>query len=94
MTRTLLPFHACGCGSNLYLFSFFQAPGLAVVLVGNRPDSATYVRMKKKACKEVGINDFGIAVDEDISQEELVERVKELNENPMVDGILVQVRTP
>lgn len=49
-----------------------QAPGLAVVLVGNRGDSETYVRSKKKACEEVGIKSFGTDLPEDVSQEELL----------------------
>lgn len=44
-------------------------PGLAVVLVGDRRDSATYVRMKKKACDEIGLASFGFDFSEDVSQE-------------------------
>lgn len=47
-------------------------PGLAVILVGNRTDSATYVRMKRKACQEVGINNFSVDYDENVSQDELL----------------------
>lgn len=49
-----------------------QAPGLAVVLVGSRGDSATYVRSKKKACADVGIESFGRELPEDVSEEELL----------------------
>lgn len=49
-----------------------QNPGLAVVLVGSRGDSETYVRSKKKACEEVGIISFGSNLPEDVSQEELL----------------------
>lgn len=49
-----------------------QAPGLAVVLVGARRDSETYVRNKEKACKEVGIESMGTKLPEDVSQEELL----------------------
>ncbi len=49
-----------------------QAPGLAVVLVGSRGDSATYVRSKKKACADVGIESFGTELPEDVSEEELL----------------------
>lgn len=45
------------------------APGLAVVLVGNRRDSATYVRMKKKACDEIGVKSFGFDFAEDVTQD-------------------------
>lgn len=48
-------------------------PGLAVVLVGNRGDSETYVRSKKKACEEVGIASFGTDLPEDVSEEELLQ---------------------
>lgn len=43
-------------------------PGLAVVLVGDRRDSATYVRMKKKACDEIGVSSFGFDFPEDVTQ--------------------------
>lgn len=54
-------------------------PGLAVVLVGARRDSATYVRMKKKACAEVGVVSFGIDYPADVTQEELLAKIDELN---------------
>ena len=50
-----------------------QVPGLAVVLVGSRKDSETYVRSKKKACAEVGIVDFGVDLPEDATQEQVLE---------------------
>jgi 5,10-methylene-tetrahydrofolate dehydrogenase/methenyl tetrahydrofolate cyclohydrolase len=68
-----------------------QSPGLAVVLVGSRTDSATYVRMKKKACAEAGILDLGRDLPVDATQEQVVAVVRELNADPSVDGILVQV---
>ncbi len=69
-------------------------PGLAAVLVGERKDSQTYVRMKKKACAEVGIKSIGVDLPESVSQEELIARVRELNADPEVDGILVQLPLP
>jgi hypothetical protein len=54
-------------------------PGLAVVLVGERRDSATYVRMKKKACAEIGINSIGIDYPATVSEEELIAKIDELN---------------
>lgn len=69
-------------------------PGLAVVLVGERRDSATYVRMKKKACAEIGVDSFGIDLPADVSQEELIKKVDELNADPKVNGILVQLPLP
>lgn len=71
-----------------------RVPGLATVLVGERPDSATYVRMKKKACAEVGIQSFGVDLPEDVSQDELKKLVEELNADPNVHGILVQLPLP
>jgi 5,10-methylene-tetrahydrofolate dehydrogenase/methenyl tetrahydrofolate cyclohydrolase len=71
-----------------------RVPGLATVLVGDRADSATYVRMKKRACEEVGINSFSHDLPADISQEELLQVVSKLNANPDVDGILVQLPLP
>jgi hypothetical protein len=50
-----------------------QAPGLAVVLVGQRKDSQTYVRNKKKACEEVGIVSFGTDLDESATEEEVLQ---------------------
>jgi 5,10-methylene-tetrahydrofolate dehydrogenase/methenyl tetrahydrofolate cyclohydrolase len=69
-------------------------PGLATVLVGERPDSQTYVRMKTRACAEAGINSFGHDLPEDISQDALLAIVQELNANPAIHGILVQLPLP
>lgn len=54
-------------------------PGLAVVLVGDRRDSATYVRSKKKACAESGIRSIGVEYPATISEEELLAKIDELN---------------
>ena len=69
-------------------------PGLAVVLVGQRVDSATYVRMKKKAAAEIGIHSIDVTVDEDISEEDLIAEIQKLNDDPEVHGILVQLPLP
>ena len=69
-------------------------PGLATVLVGERKDSQTYVRMKKKACAEVGIASFSHDLPADISQADLLKVVQDLNANPDVHGILVQLPLP
>lgn len=71
-----------------------QVPGLATVLVGERKDSQTYVRMKKKACAEVGIASFSHDLPADISQADLLKVVQDLNANPEVHGILVQLPLP
>ncbi|KAJ0105452.1 hypothetical protein Patl1_17758 [Pistacia atlantica] len=69
-------------------------PGLAVVLVGDRKDSATYVRNKKKACESVGINSFEVRLPEDSSEQELLNFILGFNEDPSVHGILVQLPLP
>jgi len=71
-----------------------SAPGLAVILVGSRRDSQTYVRMKKKACEEVGIASFGYEYPDTATEDEILQRVKELNEDERVHGILVQLPLP
>lgn len=69
-------------------------PGLAVVIVGNDPASRVYVNNKKKACEAVGFKSFEYALPEDTTQAELLELVQTLNENPEVNGILVQLPVP
>ena len=71
-----------------------KVPGLATVLVGARKDSQAYVRMKKKACAEVGMESFSHDLPGDISQEDLLKVVQDLNANPAVNGILVQLPLP
>lgn len=69
-------------------------PGLATVLVGDNVASSTYVRMKRKACAEAGIESFGHELSADSSQEEVEELVASLNADPAVNGILVQLPLP
>jgi methylenetetrahydrofolate dehydrogenase (NADP+)/methenyltetrahydrofolate cyclohydrolase len=71
-----------------------SVPGLATVLVGEDPASAVYVRSKRKACEKLGIRSFHEPLPADISQEALEAKVRELNENPEVHGILVQLPLP
>lgn len=71
-----------------------RAPGLAVVLVGNDPASHVYVGNKRKACEQAGILSLSYDLPEDTSQEALEALIDELNENPSVDGILVQLPLP
>jgi len=71
-----------------------RVPGLATVLVGQRKDSQAYVRMKKKACAEVGVKSFGHDLPQDISRQELLEVVRGLNSDPEIHGILVQLPLP
>ncbi|HOQ00682.1 MAG TPA: bifunctional methylenetetrahydrofolate dehydrogenase/methenyltetrahydrofolate cyclohydrolase FolD [Acetivibrio clariflavus] len=69
-------------------------PGLAVVIVGNDPASRVYVNSKKKACEEIGIESFEYALDESVSEEELIKLIKKLNNDDRVNGILVQLPLP
>jgi methylenetetrahydrofolate dehydrogenase (NADP+)/methenyltetrahydrofolate cyclohydrolase len=71
-----------------------RAPGLAVVLVGEHPPSAAYVRSKAKATVEAGMESFEHKLPSDVSQGQLMALVDELNADPAVDGILVQLPLP
>jgi 5,10-methylene-tetrahydrofolate dehydrogenase/methenyl tetrahydrofolate cyclohydrolase len=69
-------------------------PGLAVLLVGDRKDSATYVRMKKRVATELGFHSVDAALPENASQQEVIEKVREFNSDPTINGILVQLPLP
>lgn len=69
-------------------------PGLATVLVGDNPASQVYVSSKQKACAEAGIESFGFKLPATATQEEVESLVKELNADPRVNGILVQLPLP
>ncbi|PLY06987.1 MAG: bifunctional methylenetetrahydrofolate dehydrogenase/methenyltetrahydrofolate cyclohydrolase FolD [Arcobacter sp.] len=69
-------------------------PGLAVILVGNDAASATYVGMKAKSCKNAGIYSVVHEMPDTISQDEILDIIKRMNENPNLDGILVQLPLP
>jgi methylenetetrahydrofolate dehydrogenase (NADP+)/methenyltetrahydrofolate cyclohydrolase len=69
-------------------------PGLATVIIGNNPASKVYVRMKHKACQEAGILSIGHELPANTSQEEVEALVKELNDDPKIHGILVQLPLP
>ena len=71
-----------------------RVPGLAVVLVGNDPASQAYVNMKKKACDRVGFYSVTHEMPETISQEAIEETIKMMNQNPNIDGILIQLPLP
>lgn len=68
--------------------------GLAVVIVGNNAASRVYVNSKKKACEEVGFNSYEYSLDENITQQELLDLVDVLNNDDKVNGILVQLPLP
>jgi len=69
-------------------------PGLAVILVGQDPASQAYVNMKKKACDKMGFYSVSHEMPEDISQEAIENTIKMMNQNPNIDGILVQLPLP
>ena len=71
-----------------------RAPGLAVVLVGEHPPSAAYVRSKVKATREAGMESFEHRLPASVTQDELVTLIDRLNADPAVDGILVQMPLP
>jgi len=71
-----------------------KVPGLAVILVGNDPASHTYVNMKKKACDRVGFYSITHEMPSDISQEAIEETIVMMNQNPNIDGILIQLPLP
>ncbi|HHY09786.1 MAG TPA: bifunctional methylenetetrahydrofolate dehydrogenase/methenyltetrahydrofolate cyclohydrolase FolD [Firmicutes bacterium] len=71
-----------------------RQPGLAVVLVGDDPASAVYVRMKKRACEEIGVHSVVHRLPQDTTQEDLLKLIDELNEDPKIHGMLVQLPLP
>ena len=70
------------------------SPGLAVVVVGSDPASAVYVRNKHRACLDVGIESFQIEYPDGISEGDLLLKIDELNADPCIHGILVQLPLP
>jgi methylenetetrahydrofolate dehydrogenase (NADP+) / methenyltetrahydrofolate cyclohydrolase len=71
-----------------------RSPGLAVLMVGDNPASAAYVRNKERACLAVGIASFGQHFPAETTQAELAQVIQELNQDDRVDGILVQLPLP
>ena len=71
-----------------------RRPGLAVLLVGENPASQVYVRGKEKDCEECGILNLGRKLPADTSEEELLGIIAQMNADPTVDGILVQLPLP
>ncbi|KAA9023801.1 bifunctional methylenetetrahydrofolate dehydrogenase/methenyltetrahydrofolate cyclohydrolase FolD [Niallia endozanthoxylica] len=69
-------------------------PGLAVILVGNNHASRTYVNIKQKACEELGMYSLLIEMPEETKEEELLAKIEELNGDPKIHGILVQLPLP
>ena len=70
------------------------SPGLAVIQIGDNPASSIYVRNKKRVCDEVGINSFEHRLNDNTSENDLLNLIKELNDNADMHGILVQLPIP
>ncbi|MDD3518562.1 MAG: bifunctional methylenetetrahydrofolate dehydrogenase/methenyltetrahydrofolate cyclohydrolase FolD [Chromatiales bacterium] len=81
-------------GVDRRLAAGLRAPGLAVILVGDDPASQIYVRNKRKACAESGILSVSHDLPADTTQTELLAMIDRLNDDPTVDGILVQLPLP
>ncbi len=73
---------------------FGRSPGLAVIMVGDDPASAVYVRNKERSCAKVGIMSLGQHLPANITQADLENKIQELNQDDRVDGILVQLPLP
>lgn len=71
-----------------------RRPGLAFVLIGHHPPSHSYVRMKKKACQQVGIESFVIEFDEKTEEKAILAAIHKLNKDKNIDGILIQLPLP
>ncbi|MGJ3493991.1 Bifunctional protein FolD [Piscirickettsia salmonis] len=79
---------------NQRLGQGLRAPGLAVILIGSDPASEVYVNNKKKACDAVGILSKEYRLSTKTSEQELTTLIQQLNTNPMIDGILIQLPLP
>ncbi|NKB17956.1 MAG: DUF3067 family protein [Pseudanabaena sp. CRU_2_10] len=73
---------------------FGRAPGLAVLMVGDNPASAAYVKNKELACQRIGMQSFGQHFPTSVTQAELEQEIAQLNQDDRVDGILVQLPLP
>jgi methylenetetrahydrofolate dehydrogenase (NADP+)/methenyltetrahydrofolate cyclohydrolase len=73
---------------------YCRPPGLATIIVGDDHASHIYVNMKVKACEYVGINSIKTTFPADINLEKLYDHIRELNQNPTIDGILIQMPLP
>ncbi len=69
-------------------------PGLAVILVGEDPASQSYVKAKQKACEEIGIYSVLYRLEDNVSEEELLQKIHDLNNDDAIHGILVQLPLP
>ena len=77
-----------------YTLLKYRKPHLAAILVGDNPASKTYVSAKERACSEIGFDSTIIHLSEDISQEDLINQIYEINSNSNIDGLIVQLPLP
>jgi len=71
-----------------------RPPGLAVLMVGDNPASAVYVRNKERSCLNVGMSSYGRHFPHDVEQSIVIDEIERLNQDPNVDGILLQLPVP
>lgn len=71
-----------------------KKPGLGIILVGNRPDSEVYVRMKKKSCNMIGIVNYDVNLDENVDEKTIIKEIIKMNNNDNIHAILVQLPLP
>jgi len=71
-----------------------KVPHLAAILVGNDGASQTYVGAKVKACEQVGFESTLVRLEETVTEEELLKVVEDINQNPSIDGLIVQLPLP
>ncbi len=74
--------------------SYKETPVLAVITVGDDPASKIYVNNKKKACEYVGMSFLHLSFDESVSEEKIIKKIKELNKDRFINGIIVQLPLP
>lgn len=74
--------------------SYKETPVLAVVTIGDDPASKIYVNNKKKACEYVGMSFLHLSFDETVSEEKVIKKIKELNKDKFINGIIVQLPLP
>src|SRR3990167_6417447 len=71
-----------------------RRPGLAVIIVGQNPASLVYVKNKRMACEQVGFHSLHIDLPDTVTEQELLTQIEQLNQDPTIDGILVQLPLP
>ncbi|SRR6056297_888053 len=81
-------------GANTKEVSADKRPNLAIILVGDRQDSQLYVELKEKEAKKVGIDTHLYKLSKEVEEEKVKEVIKHLNEDPQIDGILLQLPLP